>query len=326
MKVSVIIPTRNSKAYIESLLIKLNNQTVSPHEIIIINTKSQDDIENICKKYKNVKFIEISQNEFDHGGTRNRAAKKAVGDILVFMTQDAYPKNNKFIEEIVSPLGKENIVCSYGRQLPREDSGVVESFSRSFNYPDKDIVKSKEDIDMLGVKTFFFSNVCSAFIKDEFWRIGGFPEETIMNEDMIIASKFIFDNKKSYYASKAMVIHSHKYSYIQQFKRNFDIGVVFVDSREYFKEIKSESEGIKFVKEAIKYLINNKKAYLIPHLIIETGFRFLGYKVGQHYKKIPLKYVKRMSMHSFYFDKKQVRSDLDEDINNRGEGSIRKAN
>lgn len=44
--------------------------------------------------------------------------------------------------------------------------------------------------------------MCSSFIKDEFWKVGGFPEKTIMNEDMIISSKLIFNNKKVFMLQK----------------------------------------------------------------------------------------------------------------------------
>ena len=312
MDISIIIPTRNAEEYINNLIINLNNQTIKPKEIIVIDTNSKDETKKICKQHNEVKFIQINDGEFDHGGTRNRAAKKASGDILIFMTQDAIPNNNRFIEELIKPLGKNNIVASYGRQLPSESSSELEKFARGFNYTNEDVIKSKDDIDKLGVKAFFFSNVCSAFIKEEFYKVGGFPEKTIMNEDMIIASKFIFNNKKTYYASKAEVIHSHNYTYIQQFKRNFDVGVVFADSGHYFAGVKSESEGVKFVKEAIRYLIKRKKVHLIPYLIIESGFKFIGYKLGSNYKKLPIKYVKKMSMHSFYFDKKDLRDNEEE--------------
>lgn len=302
--ISIIIPTRNAEGYIKKLIDKLSIQTVKPLEIIIIDTASKDRTKNICESYDLVKFIQINDGEFDHGGTRNRAAREASGDILIFMTQDALPENELFIEELIKPLGENNIVASYGRQVAREEAGPLEVFARNFNYPDKDIIKTKEDIDKLGVKTFFLSNVCSAFIKDEFWKVNGFPEKTIMNEDMIISSRLIFSNKRVFYASKARVIHSHQYTYMQQFKRNFDVGVVFVDSSEYFNGVKSESEGMRYVKQSAKYLIKKGKAYLIPHLIIDSGFRFIGYKAGKSYKKIPMKLVKKMSMHSFYFNNK----------------------
>lgn len=303
LKISVIIPTRNAQNYINDLIIELLNQTIEPYEIIIIDTNSKDNTREISKKYGKVKFISIKDNEFNHGGTRNKGAEIAKGDIIVFMTQDAIPYDNYFIENLVSPLFKDDIVASYGRQIPRNNASELEKFSRYFNYPEFDIMKSNEDIEILGVKAFFFSNVCSAFVKSYFFDIGGFPEDTIMNEDMIIASKILFNNKKTFYSSKAKVIHSHNYSYIQQFKRNFDIGVVFEDSKEYFKNIKNESEGIKFVKEAIKYLVNIKKVYIIPNLIIQSSFKFIGYKFGKNYRKFPLKIIKKMSMHSSYFEK-----------------------
>lgn len=306
MNVSVIIPTKNAEKYINNLIINLMNQTIKPLEIIVIDTNSIDETKNICKLYNKVKLINIEENDFNHGKTRNKAAKEAIGDILLFMTQDALPENNKFIEELIYPLKRKNVVASYGRQIPSNCDNEIEKFSRYFNYGDDDILKSKGDINKLGIKTFFFSNVCSAFIKEEFFKVDGFPEDTIMNEDMIIASKLIFFGKNTYYSANARVIHSHRYTYIQQFKRNFDVGVVFEDSKHYFKDVKAESEGIQFVKEALKYLIKKRKLYLIPHLIIESGFKFIGYKLGLKYKNIPLKYIKKMSMHSFYFDNKNI--------------------
>lgn len=302
MKISIIIPTRNAEVYMDTLLTKLEGQTIKPYEIIIIDTASKDKTREICEAHKNVKFIQINDGEFDHGGTRNKAAKVATGDILVFMTQDATPNTENFIEEIINKLGKDGVVASYGRQVARPDASYLEKFAREFNYTKQELIKSKDDIEKLGIKTFFMTNVCSAFIRDEFWNIGGFPEKTILNEDMIISSRLILKGKKVHYAAKAEVIHSHDYTYIQQFKRNFDIAVSLVENEEITKYAKSETEGVKYVKEAIKNLLNNKKAYLIPHLIVDSGFRFLGYKAGQNYKRIPIKLVKKMSMHSFYFE------------------------
>lgn len=305
MRISIIIPTRNAERYMDKLISKLLVQSIKPCEIIVIDTNSKDKTRQICEKYELVKFIHINDGEFDHGGTRNMAAKRASGDILVFMTQDAEPENEFFLEEITKKLGKDNIVASYGRQMAREDATVLEKFARDFNYNNIELIKSKDDIEKLGIKAFFMTNVCSAFITKEFWEIGAFPEKTILNEDMIISSKFILSGKKIHYAANARVIHSHDYTYIQQFKRNFDIAVSLVDYDEILKYAKSESEGVKYVKEAIKHLIKIKKIYLIPHLIIDSGFRFIGYKAGMNYKRIPMKLVKKMSMHSFYFNNKE---------------------
>lgn len=303
MKISVIIPTRNAEFYMENLLEQLERQTKKANEIIVIDSESKDNTRVICEKYKNVRFIEIKQSTFNHGGTRNEAAKLATGDILVFMTQDGYPADEFFLEKLTEKLGTDNIVASCGRQMARKDAKPLESFARKFNYKDYDDIKSLDDVDRLGIKTFFLTNVCSAFIADEFWAVGGFPEKVILNEDMLISSKLIIKGNKIHYASSAKVVHSHSYTYKQQFERYFDIGVSLKENEEVLKYAASESEGVSFVKEGIKYLINNKKSYLIPSLIIESGFKFIGYRLGLVYDKLPKKMVVSCSMHKFYWNK-----------------------
>ena len=173
MKISIIIPTLNAESYIQRLIEKLEYQSIKPSEILIIDSSSEDKTEEICKLYDIVKFIKINKDEFDHGGTRNKAAAEAKGDILVFMTQDAEPEDERYIENLIKKIGKDDIVASYGRQIAREEATILEKFAREFNYPDFDLLKSSSDIKKLGIKTFFMTNVCSAFITDEFWKING---------------------------------------------------------------------------------------------------------------------------------------------------------
>ncbi len=55
-------------------------------------------------------------------------------------------------------------------------------FARSFNYPSAGTIKGIDDLARLGIKTFFFSNVCSAIKKKAFEEVGGFPEKIYYNE------------------------------------------------------------------------------------------------------------------------------------------------
>ena len=65
------------------------------------------------------------------------------------MTQDAMPKDDRLIEKLVEPLQGE-VAVAYARQLPREDSTPVESYTREFNYPAKSRIKSAADLDSAG--------------------------------------------------------------------------------------------------------------------------------------------------------------------------------
>ena len=74
---------------------------------------------------------------------------------------------------------------SYARQLIRKDGGVIEAFTRQFNYPDRSELKTAADLKTRGIKAFFASDVCAAYSREWYERLGGFEKHTIFNEDMI---------------------------------------------------------------------------------------------------------------------------------------------
>jgi rhamnosyltransferase len=103
------------------------------------------------------------------------------------------------------------------------------------------------------------------------------------------------------YVPEAGVIHSHNYSISQQFHRNFDLGVSQTDHPEIFGGISSEAEGKKMVGQTIQHFRHIGKAYLIPHYILTCGSRWLGYKLGRNYKKLPKALVIAFAMNKEYF-------------------------
>ena len=137
-------------------------------------------------------IIQIDAQGFDHGGTRNLAASKAIGDIFVWMTQDAL-----FRDARVSWKFNQILCMILKLQPPMEDRyrermpTQLRDLHDLFNYPATGVIKGMDDLPRLGIKTFFFSNVCSAVKKEAFQEVGGFPEKTIMNEDMFLAAKLL---------------------------------------------------------------------------------------------------------------------------------------
>lgn len=299
MKVSVIIPTLNCEKTIEDLLKRLKNQTQKADEIIIVDSESNDDTAKIAEK-EGAKVIKIKRRDFDHGGTRNFAVENSTGDAIIFLTQDALPYDEYFIENIVAPLKNSDVAAAYGRQIADEKAIPTEKFARLFNYPDKEFIKSKGNINELKIKAFFFSNVCSAIRRKQFEQVGRFPSKTIMNEDMVIASRLILSGYKIVYAPNAKVIHYHNYSPIKQFRRNFDIGVFFSENSLILKYGKAEGEGIKFLKDEIKFLWHSDKKWIV-YAVVDAIFRYSGYQCGLKHKFIPLFIKKRISMNLNYW-------------------------
>lgn len=299
---AVILTYRPDERFAEAVR-RLERQDYPLERIHVINTVSgifPEEIENM----PGISVTHIRPEEFDHGGTRDMGFALSEAEILVFMTQDALPANTKMIGELVKPLlDSDKVGVSYARQLPAEDCDEIERYTRSFNYPGKSKIKDLSDLPVMGIKTFFCSDVCAAYRRSIYQEMGGFTKRTIFNEDMIMAAKMVKAGYKVAYTAEARVIHSHNYSGWQQFQRNFDLAVSQADHPEIFAGIRSESEGIQLVKNTAGYLIRRKRWRLIPALLYKSGCKYLGYKAGRSYRRMPLWLVKRCSASVKYWQK-----------------------
>ena len=303
IKVDVIIPVYHPGKEFSVLLERLTEQTAVIHRIIAMNTEENYWNKELEQKYPLLEVHHLKKSEFDHGGTRAWAAELSDAEIMVFMTQDAVPADRNLIENLVKALEKEKMIAAaYARQLPNEMCSFAERYTRSFNYPEKSYVRTQRDLSLYGIKTFFCSNVCAAYKKEIYQELGGFVRKTIFNEDMIYAGKLIQMGYGIAYAAGAKVIHSHNYSCMQQFHRNFDLGVSQAEHPEIFAGVPSDGEGIKLVKKTINYLIQKRKIWLIPGVILQSGCKYAGYLSGKNYRKLPRKMILWCTMNREYWN------------------------
>ena len=286
-KIDVIIPTYKPDEKVVMLLQRLLKQTYPINEIHIVDTETGIFPEKIYSLSEKIKVTKVTKAEFDHGGTRAKAADMSSAEILVFMTQDAMPLNDHVLEKLVFSFKDEKVAAAYARQVADSSCGVIEQYTRQFNYPSEGIVKSYEDVARLGIKAYFCSNVCAAYRKNVYDEIGGFVKRTIFNEDSIMAANMLKAGYSVAYAADAKVLHCHNYNCIQQFKRNFDLAVSQADHPEIFRDVKSESEGIRLVKDTAKYLCKKGKPWLVCSLFLNSGCKYMGYLAVKNYQKLP---------------------------------------
>ena len=308
-KVDVVIPTYKPGKKFSRLLKMLQRQTWPVGKIIVMNTEKSFWNEHGFEGIKNLEVHHLTKEEFDHGETRNRGMRFSRADIVVFMTDDAVPADEHLIEALVKAFEQrgpegEAVIMAYARQLPDKDCPLAERYTRSFNYPEESCVKTRADLEQMGIKTFFASNVCCAYDREKFWFQGGFIRRTIFNEDMIFAGKALLqDDYAVAYAAGARVIHSHNYNCRQQFKRNFDLAVSQADHPELFGCVRSESEGIRLVKSTARFLIRRGKPWLVPGLVVKSGFKFQGYRAGKCYRLLPKWLILKLTMNREYWKK-----------------------
>ncbi len=296
MTIDVIIPLYKPGKELFTLLSMLQKQSVPVHRVILMNTEEKYFEELVYGTDFYERFSQIievnhvSKREFDHGRTRRLGVKKSKADIFVMMTQDAMPMDCLLIERLTAALGQE-VAAAYARQLPKQDCSVAERTAREFNYPPESFVKTLADKERLGIKTYFCSNVCAAYRRDIYDKLGGFAHSAIFNEDMIYAAGAIEAGYGIAYAADACVLHSHNYTVRQQLHRNFDLGVSQAQNPQVFAGVRSESEGKRMVAETTRKLWKQGQIFRIPYFYMQCAGKYMGYLLGKHYRKLPKKII-----------------------------------
>ena len=304
--IDLVIPVCKPGDEFLQLLAKINNQSYPVGKIILMNTEEQYWKEFVIKhkeieNFDKLEVHHLTRREFDHGNTRNQGISYSDAEYILLMTQDAVPENEFLVESLLKGFDNPKVAVAYGRQLPREDCREAEKFTRSFNYPAESKLKSKADIETMGIKAFFCSNVCAMYKREFFDLLGGFTKKTIFNEDMIFAGNAIKADYMIAYVAEARVVHSHNYGNMEQLHRNFDLGVSQKEHPEVFAGIKSESEGIKLVKKTAAHLWKSKRKLQIIPMVIQSGFKFVGYRLGKNYTKLSKSFVIKCSMNKSYW-------------------------
>jgi rhamnosyltransferase len=221
--VSILLLTRNGALDLQQLLPALyRQQQVSSFEVIAVDSASTDETVALLRQY-GVRILQISADDFHHARTRNLAAEQAQGEILVFLSQDAVPASDLWLNKLISDFSDARVGAVYGRQLPKEGSQTERRDTFALVYGAYKMVKDPAHENGLGYRFYHFSDV-NAAIRRPVWEATRFPEDLKVFEDLGIAKRILDRGWKIVYEPEAAVVHSHHHSSVGLFKRYFDIG------------------------------------------------------------------------------------------------------
>jgi rhamnosyltransferase len=303
-RISVIIPTYNGDRQLPQLLSAIKKQTLKIDEILVVDSSSKDDTVSVAKSF-GARVEVVPTEEFDHGGTRTLAAKMAIGDILIYFTQDAFPVNDYAIEGLIKPFSDDEAIgATFGQQIAYPDADIFFTHLREFNYPAESYLMSLKDKERRGIKAAFLSNAFSAYKKDALAAVGWFKTSLIISEDMYIGAKLLLAGYKISYIATSAVYHSHNYGMFQEFQRYFDIGVLHTKENWILKEFgKAEDEGKKYLISQLEFLSRIKKRYLLPKFLFRDIIKYMGYVLGRSFEKLPRWLNKKLSMNKNWWNK-----------------------
>ena len=225
-RLSILLPVWNGARDLARLLPALRAQRAWPEcELVAIDSSSADESVPLLRE-AGARVEVIPKTEFGHGRTRNALAELARGELLVFLSQDALPADEGFLDELVAPLAEEGVAGAYARLLPHGDDDPLTA---------RTVLAAPEaraeapplaplDADALWgsggaarLERLRFSNVASA-VRAEVLRAHPFPDIPF-GEDFAWSARAAEAGWQVRFAPRAVALHAHRYTPSQAFER-----------------------------------------------------------------------------------------------------------
>ncbi len=227
--ISIILPTKNGARHLDGVLKAIfAQQTSRRFEVIAIDSGSTDGTLELFDHFP-VRLYQIPPQSFNHGGTRNLGASLAQGKYLVFLSQDAEPANELWLDHLVSPVEEdERVAGAYAGHLPRpgchpmEQREILEWPSISAEIGVRMVKQAVGNPDYPANPWLYihFPNTCSC-IRRSAWA--SFPFRPVnFAEDQDWAKRVLEAGFATVFVPKAVVFHSHSYTWKVQFQRCYD--------------------------------------------------------------------------------------------------------
>ena len=227
--VTVIIPTFNGDRYLGEVFAAIGAQDFDGEvEVLVIDSGSTDRTLEIVSAHPAVLLHEIPNSDFGHGRTRNLGARMARGRIVAFLTQDAIPGTQHWLDELTAPLRDAAVAGVVGRQVPRRGCfpllkyEIIDTF-RALGPDHGTTITSlaaaggDPDLERLG----FYSDVNAASRRDFLLEVIPY-RDLPYSEDAAFGRDVILAGYSKAYAGDGVVVHSNDLTLHEYGKRIFD--------------------------------------------------------------------------------------------------------
>lgn len=203
MLVSYIILTRNRKEELTDALRSIQRQDYKSKEIIVIDNASTDGTtETVKDNFPDVKYYRMDKNVGTFAG-RNEGIKRAKGDIIIFLDDDAVFEKTKETTTVIDKFNSKPEYDAIAFKIIDYQSGDVSHGVQHGGYP----IRGKGDITEEKEVSYFFSGGV-AFRRHVFEYIGLFPEEYFIDcEEMEFSFRMLEKGMKILFTPQIAVLH-----------------------------------------------------------------------------------------------------------------------
>lgn len=194
--VSFVIGVRNMEETIGTTIESILNQTYPNKEIIVINDGSDDNTEEIIKKYP-VRII--NTNKLGISNARNLGYRNSNGDYVAFTDADC-ELDPRWTEIILQKFNDKKIGLIGGRTVFKTNDSYTSKY--------RNIEFTKRYKNIANQDGFWAGGPGSMFKKEILNEIGGFNPNWVHGEDSEISLLIIEHGYKVYNESNAITYHT----------------------------------------------------------------------------------------------------------------------
>jgi rhamnosyltransferase len=299
----IIIPVRNGGERWREAAAALRASVPNPSMVAVVDSSSTDGSDAVAADL-GFEIESIDPRTFNHGRTRQAAVDRFCHgrQFALFLTHDAVVEGPGSLTMLLDAFSNPQVGAAYGRQLPHYNASPFGRHSASFLYPATGDVRTLASAPRHGIRTAPVSNSFAAYRIRALNECGGFPSTLILGEDTHVALRMLLAGWSVSYCATALVRHSHDYSVLQELQRYFDFGVLHAQLPELLRELgEPEGEGLSFVKSELRYM-TAAAPWLLPEVVVRNAAKYLGYRLGRVFRKLPNSMRRRLSMTKGYWD------------------------
>jgi glycosyltransferase involved in cell wall biosynthesis len=271
--VSVVIAFYNGSRWIERALESVQNQTVQPNEIIVVNDgSSEEELGFLVSLQQRFKFQILNQENSGQSAARNLGVSRATSDYICLLDQDDHylPKHNQILVENAD-FEDPKFGFSYGDLWRSNEAGQILSHS-SINVK---IKHPHTSLNTLVGKNMFIVPSATLISRTAFLAVGGFDPELRGFEDDDLFLRFFlagYSNRFTPEAVTVWTINTSSTSFTESMARSRFI---------YFKKLlKTFPEGSVVGTYVFGQLMYKRFAYQFAGDVIESAF-----KGGENYEE-----------------------------------------
>jgi rhamnosyltransferase len=310
--VTVAIPVRDGTPLLEATLAAVRGQRLGPPvELLVCDSGSRDGSVALARSY-GAEVIEIAPEEYSHGATRNLLMERSQGDHVAFLTQDAVPADERWLERLLGGFTlADDVGLAFGPYRPRPDASpmVARELAEWFGSFSADgqpridrLAEHERQVParrLLGPRGFFTdANGCVARAAWESVRFRPVPYA----EDHALAHDMLRAGFAKVYLPAAAVIHSHEYSGWNWLRRSFDEARAirdlygFAEQGKLAPAAKAVWGGVgadwRWSRGAGQGPAMGVLAASVEHHLLRTA----GTMLGTRARRLPVALVKRLSL------------------------------